>query len=67
MLNEGDKNTCKELAREIVAEVLKLHIVSCPHGRSLLKLTCISIGIAIGSGVIGGGTIAMILKAVNIL
>jgi len=67
MLDNGDKNTCKELAREIVAEVLQLHIQSCPHGRSILKMMCVSIGIAIGSGLASGGVIVALLKAAGSL
>jgi hypothetical protein len=66
-LSHGDKAECKEIAREIVEEVLKIHVKICPHGRSLLKMTCISIGIAIGSGLTGGGLVFGIAKAIGAL
>ncbi len=56
-LTPGDIAECKQIAREIVKEVLIEHIQSCPHGRSLLKFTCISVGIAIGSGLASGGLV----------
>lgn len=66
-LTPGDKAECKEIAREIVEEVLKIHILVCPHGRSLLKMACISIGIAIGSGITGGGIVIAVLKAAGLI
>lgn len=62
-LSNGDKDTCKEIAREIIKEVLVEHIKSCPHGRSILKFTCISIGIALGSGIASGGIVLAIFRA----
>lgn len=66
-LTNGDKAICSDIARAIIKEVLEEHIKSCPYGRNLLKFTFLSIGIAIGSGIVGGGTIAAILRIVNIL
>lgn len=66
-LSEGDKNTCKELAREIIAEVLKDHIKICPYGRSMHKFVWVSIGIAIGSGIAGGGLVLGFVKALGVL
>ncbi len=62
MLTAQDKIECKEIAREIVQEVLKIHIQTCPYGRSFLKFTCIAAGIAIGSGIAGGGFVLTIIK-----
>lgn len=65
-MNDGDQAICRDIAREIVKEVLvtynETHIATCPHGRSLLKLAFISIGIAIGSGLASGGIIITALK-----
>ncbi len=62
MLTAQDKIECKEIAREIVQEVLKIHVQTCPYGRSLLKFTCIAAGITIGSGIAGGGFVLTIIK-----
>jgi hypothetical protein len=54
-LSEGDKNTCREIAREIIKEVLIQHIESCPHGKSILTSKALIIGLCLGSGFAGGG------------
>lgn len=61
-LSPGDLAECKEIARVIVKEVLETHVQTCPYGRSLLKFTCIAAGIAIGSGIAGGGFVLTIIK-----
>ena len=33
-MDEGERNTCREIARAIVKEVMVEHIKSCPHGQS---------------------------------
>lgn len=62
-LTEGDKAECKEIAREIVKEVLEQHIASCPHGLALIKSKTFVIGLFVGSGVISGGSVAALLHA----
>jgi len=67
-LTEGDKAECKEIAREIVKEVLVEHINSCPIGKTLMKNRMLLIGIVIGSTLAGGGAgigIANLLMRVN--
>jgi len=54
-LTEGDKAECKEIAREIIKEVLIEHIASCPHGKAILAGKMFLTGICIGSGFAGGG------------
>ncbi len=61
-LSNGDKALCAQIAGEIIEKVIKEHIKSCPHGRSILKLTCVSIGIALGSGLASGGAVYAILR-----
>jgi hypothetical protein len=61
-MNPGDKAICQEIAREIIKEVLVEHVQSCPHGRSLLRYTCISLGIAVGSGLASGGIVLTVFK-----
>lgn len=53
-LNEGEKAECKEIAREIIKEVLFEHIRSCPHGIAIIKSKMFLVGICIGSGIAGG-------------
>ena len=59
-LTDGDKAECKEIAREIIAEVLTVHVSSCPHGIQLVKDRAILIGACIGSGLGSGGIVALI-------
>ncbi len=54
-LNEGDKAECKEIAREIIKEVLLEHIASCPHGKSLLVSKWFLVGVCIGCSIAGSG------------
>lgn len=54
-LTEGDKAECKEIARVIINEVIRYHIASCPHGKTLMASKMFLIGICIGSGLAGGG------------
>ena len=66
VLDEGDKNTCKEIAREIVKEVLVEHTKLCPHGLELTaikaKFIGICIGVGIGSGIGSTGVCMMLLR-----
>jgi len=55
VLNDGDKAEFKEIAREIIKEVLIEHIASCPHGRTILVSKMFLTGICVGSGFAGGG------------
>jgi hypothetical protein len=61
-LDEGDKNTCKEIAREIVKEVILEHVKSCPHGIQLKISKAYIVGMCIGSGLSGGCIGAAIIK-----
>jgi hypothetical protein len=69
MLDDNDKREIREIAREMIKEVLVAHIVSCPHGMLLVKSKAwfvgVCIGIGIGAGVGTGGLIAFIMKALN--
>lgn len=62
-LSEGERDTCKEIARTIVKEVLEIHVDVCPHGKDLLKSKMLLIGIFIGSGVFSS-TLSLILAKV---
>jgi len=56
-LSSGDKAECKEIAREIIKEVLLEHIESCPHGKIILASKMLLIGACIGSGLASGGVV----------
>ena len=59
-LNDGDKAECKEIAREIINEVIKYHIEMCPHGKTLLMNKYLLMGVCIGCGIASGGVAAAI-------
>jgi len=52
----------REAAREIVKETIKEHILSCPHGRTLLVARGMMIGMLLMTGITGGGIGAIITK-----
>ena len=54
-LTPGDKAECKQIAREIVKEVLVEHVDMCPHGKNLMAAKYIAAGACLGSGLAGGG------------
>jgi phosphoribosylformylglycinamidine (FGAM) synthase-like amidotransferase family enzyme len=59
--SSGDKAECKEIAREIVKEVLLEHIKSCPHGKTIFATRFIVIGICFGTAIasFAGSTVAI--------
>ena len=61
-LTDGDKAECKEIAREIIKEVLAIHIVSCPHGIKMIKERAVLVGICIGSGLGSGGVVYALMS-----
>ncbi len=61
-MTNGDKAECKEMAREIVKEVLIEHIASCPYGVRMKVVTSRIIGIGIGIGMASGGTMFGLAK-----
>lgn len=66
-MTEGDKSTCREIAREIIKEVLKEHITACPHHQSYLvtraRMIGLFFGVVIASGVSSGTIVAIVMKA----
>jgi len=56
-LTDGDKAECKEIARAIIKEVIKEHIESCPHGKTLLASKMLLVGMCVGSGFASGGIV----------
>ncbi len=65
-MTSGDKAEIKEMAREIVKEVLIEHVAVCPHGMSLKILTAKMVGIGVGIGVASGGTMFGLAKLFGI-
>jgi len=68
-MTEGDKAICMEIAREINKEVLMEHIISCPHGKMLVKnkmfmVGCV-VGISLGGGMGGAGVMMAFAKFFN--
>ena len=61
-LTDGDKAECKEIAREIIQEVLAVHIASCPHGKAIVASKMLLVGICIGSGFASGGVVIALMK-----
>ena len=61
-LSEGEKAECKEIAREIVKEVLVIHIESCPHGKSILASKMLLVGMCVGSGLASGGVVVALFR-----
>jgi len=64
-LTDGDKAECKEIARQIVQEVLIQHIAACPYGKSLLAFKWMLIGSCVGSGIAGGGVGAALVRILS--
>jgi len=65
VLEDGDKAECKEIAREIVREVLIAHIECCPHGLLIVKSKALLLGACIGSGISGGGVVYALIHAIS--
>lgn len=58
-LTDGEKayihESAREVAGEIIRDVLQAHIDGCPHGKMLGKAKWIVIGVCVGSAAAGGG------------
>lgn len=61
-LSDGDKAEIKEMAREIVKEVLTEHVQMCPHGQTLNILKAKFVGICVGVGVGSSGLAAVVMR-----
>jgi len=61
-MTHGDKAECKELAREIVKEVLEQYVDACPHGKSLAAMKWTITGACVGSSIGGGGLAVGIMQ-----
>jgi hypothetical protein len=65
-LTEGDKAEIKEMAREIVKEVLMEHVQACPHGQAFEIMKAKFLGICAGIGVGSGSLVAAFMKIFGI-
>ena len=65
-LTEGDKAICAEMTRqivdEVVKEVMRVHLETCPHGRLIARSKMFFIGAFFGSGLAGGGVVLTVAK-----
>ena len=69
-LTEQDRAYIRELAvnsatavsKQIIEDLIKWHIKSCPHGKTILASKWGLLGVCIGSGIGGGGVVAMLIK-----
>ncbi|KKN29233.1 hypothetical protein LCGC14_0846200 [marine sediment metagenome] len=53
-------------AQTTFKEMLPTHIASCKHGKTLLKAICISIGVGLGSGMLGSSILVVLARALGI-
>jgi len=61
-IDERIANLATKAAENIIEKVITAHVNSCPHGKKLLKVIYISVGVGIGSGIIGGGASMAIIR-----
>lgn len=61
-IREVAVNSATEVSKQIIEDVLKWHIDACPHGKSILASKWVMIGVCAGSGVSGGGLVAVLIK-----
>jgi hypothetical protein len=47
---------------KILPTVIENHIASCRHGKTLLKMVCISIGFGVGSGALSASVIFSVIN-----
>jgi len=59
-MTHGEKAEIKEIAREIVKEVLLEHVASCPHGITMLKMRWMVAGIIVAAAGSSAGTAALL-------
>lgn len=61
-IREVAVNSATAVSKQIIEDVLKWHIEACPHGKSILASKWGLLGACIGSGVGGGGMVAVLTK-----
>ena len=55
-------NSATEVSKQIIEDVIKWHIDSCPHGKTLLASKWGLMGLCAGSAGVGGSTVAVLIK-----
>jgi hypothetical protein len=53
------------ISRRVTEQVIAQHVASCPHGQQLRARVALLTGVALGSGMAGGGAVLAILRAVS--
>lgn len=53
-----------ETSKAVITEVLKAHVNSCPHGKRLIRIVYIAIGVGVGSGFAGSGVAWGIIRLI---
>jgi len=61
-IHEVAINSAAEVSKQIIEDLFKWHIDACPHGKSILTYKWVVIGIFVGSGISGGGMVAVLIK-----
>ena len=61
-IREVAVNSATVVSKQIIEDVLKWHIEACPHGKSILASKWGLLGVCIGSGIGGGGMVAVLIK-----
>jgi hypothetical protein len=47
--------SAREVAKDIITEVMVAHVSSCPHGQAISKAKWTLIGLCLGASAAGGG------------
>lgn len=61
-MTDNERRECREIAGEIIKEVLQQHVAACPHGRNLAVLQAKIVGVAVGCSMAGAGTLFGLAK-----
>ena len=61
-IREVAVNAATEVCERIIEHVLEWHVDACPHGKSILASKWGLLGLCIGSGVGGGGVVAVLIR-----
>jgi len=61
-IREVAVNSATEVSKQIIEDMLKWHIDSCPFGKSIIASKWVLLGVCIGSGLSGGSMVAVLIK-----
>ena len=61
-IREVAVNSATEVSERIIERVIEWHVKACPHGKSILASKWGLLGVCIGSGIGGGGMVAVLIK-----